>query len=323
MTLKRLCHLILPFVMLLSASSALAQSVYPSRAVTLVIPYPAGSSDTIGRMLATRLSAIWGQPVVVDNKPGASGITGMMAAKNATPDGYTLVLGLNGPLTANPHLFPKLPYDPLSDFVLVAKVVQIPLMIAASQDFPFSTLAELVVAAKKTPGKLEFASPGNGTGSHLAAEMFLSRVGANILHIPYKGTGPAMTDLLAGHVKLMFTASGDFAPHVRAGRIKAIAVTGKARAPQFPNVPAIAESYAGFEAVGWAGFLAPANTPPAIVTKISADLRRVLADPGVINSIVDVGLIADYQDGPDFRKYVQSEMDAVGKVIKDAKIQIN
>lgn len=319
-TLATLCAALL---LTAHAPGAWAQGAYPTRPVTLVVPYPAGVSDSLARMIATRLSQTWGQAVVVDNKPGASGVIGMMAGRNAPADGYTLLLGLNGPLSTNPHLISALPYDPLNDFTMIANLVRIPQMIAAHPTAPYSTLKELVDAAKGNPGKLEYGSPGPGTGSHLAAEMLQSRAGTQILHIPYKGTGPALTDLLAGHIKLMVTAVSDLAPHVKAGKLKALAVVGKARAPQLPDVPAVAETYPGFEAEGWAMLLGPRNLPQGIVDKISADLRRAYADPRFMSAMVDLGVVPTYQEGPELKKYVQSQLEAVGKIVKEAKIRLN
>lgn len=324
MNMTRFAALLFGLAIGICAMSSQAQSsAYPARPVTLIVPYPAGSTDTFARMLAARLTKQWGQPIVVENKPGASGVIGMNAGRNAAPDGYTLLLGMSGPLVANPHLMAKIPYDSLNDYTLLAGLISVPLILVAHPSAPYSTIQELIEAARKHPGSIEFATPGNGTGSHIAAELFIARSGISLMHIPYKGSAPALNDLLGGHVKLMMGAVSEVGSHVKAGRLKALAVTGRSRAPQLPGIPALSELYPGFEAVGWGGLLGPRGLPGDIASGISADLRKVLLDPGFTASLIDAGLTPDYRDAVEFRKYVQSEMERTGKVIKAANVKLD
>ena len=305
------------------AAPAHAQA-YPARTVRMVVPFPAGqATDIVARMLAERLSAAWNQPVIVDNRGGGGGVPGMIAGRDAPADGYTITLGTSGTIGVNPVLYPKLPYEPFRDFAMVGGMTTVPLMLVAHPTFEFGTVKELVDAAKKAPGIINWAFPGTGTAQHLTGELFKSRAAIDLLGVPYKGSGPAMTDLLGGQVKLMVDSLASALPHIKAGKLKAIAMTSAARAPQLPDVPTVAESgFAGFEGVGWAGLVVPVATPRDIVEKIGADARRILQDPAMQARIVDRGAVADTRNSAEFAAFVKAENIKWAEIVKLAKIQV-
>ncbi len=323
MAIRKIAGALLATGLMLLTPVAGAQN-YPTRTVTLVVPYGPGSTDTFSRLLAERLSQIWGQAVVLDSRPGGSGVLGMVVGRDATPDGYTLLLGMSGPLAGNPNLMPRLPYAPLKDYTMVAGMLQIPLMFIAHPDAPFNNMREMVEAARKTPGKIEWGSPGNGTTNHLGGELFKKRAGIDILHIPYKAASLGVTDVVGGHIKLMVAGVSESTPLVRSGKLKALAVTGLQRAPGLPDVPTVSESgFPGYENVGWGGMLAPRDTPRAIVQKVEADLRRVLNEPEFRAKMLQTGLVPQFRDGAEFRTYVEAETVKWGAVVKEANIKLD
>jgi len=232
---------------------------YPNRPVKMIVPFPPGqATDIVARLVADRLAAAWGQGVVVENRGGGGGVPAMMAIREAQPDGYTIGFGTSGTIGVNPGIYSKLPYDPQKDFAMVGGVFTVPLMIVAHPSMPQNTLKDLVDAAKKAPGTINWAIPGTGTSQHLTGELFRSVVGVDLVGIPYKGSGPAVTDVLGGQVPLMFDSLASSLPHIKAGKLKAIAMTTLRRVPQLPEVPTVAESgYPGFEGVGWGGLIVP------------------------------------------------------------------
>ncbi|HEX2885913.1 tripartite tricarboxylate transporter substrate binding protein [Vineibacter terrae] len=297
---------------------ARAQGAYPERPVKFVVPFPPGqAADTFGRLMAERLSALWKQQVVVENKGGGAGIPAMEGVKAAAPDGYTLAVGSSGTLGINPGLHAgKLPYDAVNDFAPCSNIFLVPLLITAHPSLPVATLAELIALAKKEPGQLGYGSPGVGSSQHLAMELFKHTAGVDIRNIPYKGSGPAVSDLLGGHIKLMMDSVTSALPHVREGRIKAIAVTTAKRVPQLPDVPAIAETLAGFDAAGWAGVVAPSRTPRAIVEKISADMRAQIALPEVQRRIIELGGIPDPGTPEQYHAFIKAEVAKWTEVVR-------
>ncbi len=307
----------------LLAAPAHAQA-YPNRTVRMVVPFPAGqATDIVARMLAERLTTVWGQPVIVDNRGGGGGVPGMIAGRDAPADGYTITLGTSGTIGVNPSLYPKLPYDPHRDFAMVGGMMTVPLMLVAHPSFPFGTLKDLVDGAKKAPGTINWAFPGTGTAQHLTGELFKSRAGVDLVGVPYKGSGPAMTDLLGGQVTLMLDSLASALPHLKAGKLKAIAMTSAARVPQLPDVPTVAESgFTGFEGVGWGGLVMPIATPRDIVEKISADVRRILQDPAMQARIADRGAVADTRNSAEFAAFVKAENIKWAEIVKLAKIQV-
>ena len=323
MTIARISILTLLLLQALLAAPVHAQA-YPARTVRMVVPFPAGqATDIVARMLAERLTTVWGQPVIVDNRGGGGGVPGMIAGRDAPADGYTITLGTSGTIGVNPSLYPKLPYDPHRDFAMVGGMMTVPLMLVAHPTFQFGTVKELVDGAKKAPGSINWAFPGTGTAQHLTGELFRSRAGVDLVGVPYKGSGPAMTDLLGGQVTLMLDSLASALPHIKAGKLKAIAMTSAARVPQLPEVPTIAESgFAGFEGVGWAGLVMPIATPRDIVEKISADVRRILQDPAMQARIADRGAVADPRNSAEFAAFVKAENIKWAEIVKLAKIQV-
>jgi tripartite-type tricarboxylate transporter receptor subunit TctC len=295
-----------------------AQGGYPERPVKLIVPFPPGqAADTFGRLIAERLSTLWKQQIVVENKGGGGGIPALEGVKNAPPDGYTLLIGTSGTLGVNPSLHAgRLPYDSINDFAPCSNIFQVPLVITAHPSFPANTLPELIALARKEPGQLGYGSPGVGTAQHLSMELFKHKAGVDIRNIPYKGSGPALADLLGGHIKLMMDSVTSALSHVRDKRIKAIAVTTAKRAPKLPDVPSIGETIPGFDAAGWSGVVAPARTPRAIIEKISADMRAQMALPEVQQKIVDLGGIPDPGTPEQFHAFIKAEVAKWGEVVR-------
>ena len=310
--------------LLIPPSPAIAQQ-FSNRTVRLIVPFPPGqATDIVARLLAERLAPIWGQQVIVDNRAGGGGVPGMVAGRDAPPDGYTITVGTSGTLGVNPMLYPKLAYNPQRDYNMVGGMFTVPLLWVAHPSFPYSNLKEFVDGAKKAPGTINWAYPGTGTSQHLTGELFISRAGITLTAIPYKGSGPAMTDLLGGQVTLMMDSLASALPQIRAGKLKAIAVTTSTRLPQLPDVPTIAESgYPGFEGVGWGGLVVPQATPKDIVEKIGTDVRRILQDPSVQARIIERGAIADPRNSAEFASFVKAENVKWGDVIKAARIQVD
>jgi len=309
---------------LASPGFALSQSGYPNKPVKLVVPYPAGQgADIFGRMVAERLSQRWGHQVVVDNRGGGGGVPGTTSVKMAPADGYTLMVGGSQAITVNPNIYSKMPYDVMKDFVAVTGLYVAPLILAVHPSSGFGTLAQLVDAAKKNPGKLSYASAGTGTSQHMTAELFKHVAKIDMVHIPYKGSGPAMTDLLGGQIQIMLDGLASALPHVQSGKLRALAVTTAQRVPQLPDVPTVAESgFIGFSGIGWAGLFAPAGVPPDIVEKVSADVRAVLNEPEMKKRIIDRGAIADPMSPKETSEFVRTDTAKWGEVAKTANVKI-
>ncbi len=296
---------------------------FPAKPVRMIVPFPPGqATDIVARMLAERLTTVWGQNVFVENRAGGGGVPGTMAGRDAPADGYTLLLGTSGTIGVNPGIYAKLPYDPLKELAMVGGVFTVPLMLVAHPSLPYNTVRELVAAAKKAPGTLNWAFPGTGTSQHLTGELFKFRAGIDLVGIPYKGSGPAMTDLLGGQVTLMMDSLASALPHIKSGKIKAIAMSSAERVPQLPEVPTIAESgYPGFDGVGWGGLVVPIATPRDIVEKIGGDVRRILLDPAMQARIVERGAIADPRGTAEFAAFVKAEVVKWGDIAKKANIR--
>ena len=305
------------------APLVLAQS-FPSRPVRLMVPFPPGqATDIVSRMVAERLTTVWGQAVVVENRAGGGGVPGMLAGRDAPADGYTITLGTSGTIGVNPGIYTKLAYDPVKEFAMVGGMFTVPLMLVAHPTLPYNNLKELVDAAKKAPGTINWAYPGTGTSQHLTGELFKSLAAVDLTGIPYKGSGPAMTDLLGAQVKLMMDSLASALPHIKAGKIKAIAMTTTQRVPQLPEVPTVAESgFPGFEGVGWGGLVVPIATPKDIVEKISGDVRRILLDPAMQARITERGAIADPRTSAEFTAFARAEVVKWAAIAKQSKIQV-
>ena len=302
--------------------AALSQP-YPSRPVRLLIPStPGGSVDTIARTLGPKVSERWGQQLVVENRPGAGGtIAGDLVAKSA-PDGYTLLLGTIAALATNVSLQKKLPYDPLKDFAPVTLVATQNLMLVIHPSVPAKTVKELVRFAKAQPGKLSFASAGNGSGSHLSGELFKQVTGIDILHVPYKGVQPAMVDVISGQVAMNFPSILSALPHLRSGRVRALAVTGAKRTRAAPGLPTMQEAgIKDYESMTWYAVVAPAGTQPDIVTRISSEIAGIVKQPEIADRLSKEG--ADPVGGTpqEFGRYLRSEIEKWRKVIRAAGIQ--
>jgi tripartite-type tricarboxylate transporter receptor subunit TctC len=298
--------------------------VFPSRPVTLVVPFPpGGGTDTGGRVIAEQLSRRWNQPVIVENKGGAAGQIGADYVAKSRPDGYTLLLGNIGTQAINPLLYPKLPYDADKAFAPVSLVAELPLAMMVHPSVPAKTAAEFVVLAKSKPGQMSYSSSGAGGAPHLAAEMFKDQTGSFILHVPYRGGGPAIADLLAGHVQLSFMTVLEASGHIKAGKLRALAVTGDKRVPAFPEVPTLAETVApGFNAISWIGLLAPAGTPQDVVDRIAADLRAVLSDEPVKARFVGLGGVPRPTTPQEFARLIADDKSRYAQIIRSRKITI-
>jgi tripartite-type tricarboxylate transporter receptor subunit TctC len=308
-----------------AAAPAWSQPQYPAKPVRVIVPFPPGqAADIFARMLADRLSQTWGQQVVVENRGGGGGVPGVMAGKEAAPDGYTWLVGTSGTLGVNPSVYAKIPYDPLKDFAPASNIFIVPLVVVAHPSFAPNTVQELVAAAKKAPGTINFASAGPGTAQHMTGELFKSRAGIDLVHVPYKGSGPGMTDLLGGQVPLMVDSLASALPHIKSGKIKIIAVTTAQRAPQLPNVPTIAESgYPGFEGAGWSGIVLPAGTPRELVERISADIQKALGEAQLRDRIIDRGGIPDPRTPQGYADFIRAEIEKWAQVARTANVRLD
>jgi tripartite-type tricarboxylate transporter receptor subunit TctC len=303
----------------LSVTSALA---WPDKPVTIVVPFPpGGGTDTGARIVGQKLSVKWGQPVTIDNKGGAAGQVGADFVAKAKPDGHTLLMGNVGTQSINPALYKKLPYDPDKAFAPISLVAELPLAMMINPSVAAKSDKEFIALAKRQPGQLNYSSSGAGGGPHLAAELFKDATGTFIVHVPYRGGGPAITDLLAGNVQLSFMTVLEASGHIKAGKLRALAVTSEQRVSALPDVPTLAEgSIPGFNAISWIGLLAPAGTPSALVEKISADVRDIVEMPEVKNRLIDLGGIPKATSPADFSKLIDTDRKRYTAVIKDRGI---
>ncbi|WP_420991480.1 Bug family tripartite tricarboxylate transporter substrate binding protein [Cupriavidus sp. 30B13] len=298
---------------------------WPDKPVRLLVPTPPGNAlDISARLLGDRLAQRWKQAVVVDNRPGGSGLPAMIAGKTAAPDGYTIIVAPSSTMAINPGLYPKLPYDPRENFDTVGGIYLAPIMLVAGNASPYHSLADVVAAARKEPGKLAIAIGGPpGTTQHLSAELFRFRAGLQVINVPYKGSGPAMQDLLGGQVGLLFDSVASALPQIKAGALRPIAVASAQRMPQLPNVPTIAESgYPGFEAVSWGGLAVPRGTPQAVIDRIGEDTRAIVNDPAVREQMLSRGLLPDPRGAADWSRFIDSEIVKWGELIKSAHITV-
>jgi tripartite-type tricarboxylate transporter receptor subunit TctC len=300
-----------------------AGSAYPSRPLHLIVPFPpGGSTDILARALGQKLSEVLEQPVVVDNRPGAGGSIGAEAAAKAAPDGYTLLMGQLGPLAVSPAIYKKLPYDPVKSFAPVCLMAIVPSVLVVNTSLPFSSAAELIAYAKKNPGRLTYGSAGNGSTSHLTTEYFKLATGTDILHVPYKGVGPMLTDLVSGQVAMGINGAPAVMPHVTSGRLRALAVTSLARVPSLPDIPTLDEAgVKGFEANGWYGIVAPAGTPSAIVLRLNSGIRRAVGTPELRARLDAEGAIPAGGTPEEFGALIASEIVRWGTVLKKAGIE--
>jgi len=308
---------------LFSQQAALAQ--YPTRPVHIVVPYPAGGAvDAFARVLTQQLSELWGQQVVVDNRPGASTMIGADQVAKSPPDGYTLLLTAELTLVIVPHLYEKIPYDPLRDFTPIVALVSATQALVANPSLPVKTVKDLVALAKAKPGQLTYGSFGNGSTGHLNMEVLQAMTGARFNHLPANGAGPAMNDVIGGHIDFMLAALSIVKGNVQAGKLRMIGVGSNHRSSEFPDVPTISESGApGFEAKSWFGLVAPAGTPPDVIKKINQDVTKVISDRAFAEKFLAAQGLEPITGTPEqFAALVRAETVRWGKVVKDADIKV-
>lgn len=297
----------------------LSAQTYPTKEIRIVVPYPpGGGADYLGRTIGDQLSKRLGQPVIVDNRGGGNTLIGTEYVVRAPADGYTLFLASSA-LAINPAIYKKMPYDAVKDLAPIGRIGIVPLLLVSHPGTGIDSVKDLIAKAKAAPGKVSFASYGSGSASHLAAELFQSDTGTKLLHVPYKGSAPALTDLLAGRVSVMFSTIGPAQPHVEAGNLKALGVTSGKRVPSLPNVPTISEvGVEGYEASGWNGLLAPAGTPKAIIDRLNAELLKILAEPEIEAALVKRGYIVGGSTPDAFGALIASDIAKWKKVVKES-----
>lgn len=301
----------------------LAQT-YPARPIKLVVPYaPGGGADSVARIVAKKVSETIGQLIVIENKGGAGAILGTDQVAKAEPDGYTLLLGQSGPISINPAVYNTLPYDPIRDFAPVTMTTGYPYILVVNADLPAKTLQEFVALAKARPDSMNYGSTGVGAANHLVAELFNSKAGLKMTHVPYRGTALAVADLLAGTLTMVFGDPVSVLPHMKSGKLRALAVTSAQRSPVSPEVPTVAESgYPGFEALAWHGILVPAKTPPEIVARLNAEFVKALADPATRELLVNQALAPVGNSPQAFADFIKADIATWKAVAADAKIQV-
>ncbi len=312
------------FAAVLLLCSSLAWAQYPTKPIHLIVPFPpGGGNDTVARAIALQISPELGQPVVIDNRPGAGGSVGAELAAKAPPDGYTLFLAGVGSHVVNPNLHAKLPYDPVKDFAPVTLIASAPSVLVVNPSVPARNIAEFTAYARANPGKLNYASNGNGSAAQLAAAMYESMAGVKMVHVPYKGIAPALTDLLGGEVQLMFGTVVALVPHIQSGKLRALAVTGKKRSPLIPDVPTLRESgLPEYEAGSWYGIEAPAGTPRPIIDQLNALIVKALRQPEVAKRLAAEGAEVVGSTPEEFGAHIRSELARVEKVVRAAGIRI-
>jgi len=309
-------------VALLCGHSALAQGKFPDRPVTIVVPSaPGGTTDFTARLIAEPLSRALGQPVVVDNKPGASGNIGNQIVAKAKPDGYTLLLAYSGFQVGNPHLFKKTGWDPIKDFAPVSMLTRAPQLLATRANLPVNNVRELIAFAKANPDKLNYASSGNGSIQHIAAELFKQMTGTSITHVPYKGAGPAVQDLLGGQVDLFITTPASVVQHIKADKLKGLAVTSNSRLTSLPQVPTTREvDLKDFTLDSWFALYAPAGTPNEVVQLLNTEIAKILTSPDLKKRAEDAGTLIEHMGPAQLGDYTRKELAYWGRVIQEAKI---
>jgi tripartite-type tricarboxylate transporter receptor subunit TctC len=305
-------------------ASAKAQSDYPSRPVTLMVPFTAGgSTDVVARLVAAGMAKSLGQQVVVDNRGGAGGNIGAAAVARAEPDGYTMLMGTVATHALNPALYKKMPFDAAQDFAPISLLVVVPGVLVTSNDFSPKSVKELIELLKANPGKHSYASSGNGTPLHLSGELFKSMAGVDMTHIPYKGGGPAMIDVMGGHVPIMFDLLPGALEHIRAGKVRGLAVTTKERAASMPELPPVAETLPGYETYSWNALFAPAGTPQPIVNRLNAAALAALANPEIAAKLQDLSVTLVGSSPEQLAAHVQAELAKWAPVVKASGAQLD
>lgn len=314
---------VLFLALLISAQSAIAQQAYPTKPIRFIVPFPpGGSTDPMARLAANKLAERWGQSIVVDNRPGGNTIIGTEAVAKAAPDGYTILLASSALLTG-PSMFSKLPYNTLRDFTGVATIAKSRFVLVVGPQLAANNLQEFIALAKSKPGQLSFATSGIGANTHLSAELFNGMAGTRMNHIPYKGSGVLVTDLISGRVDLSFQVPITVMTYINSGRLKAFAITGDARAPALPDVPTFIESgLPGFRADGWFGIVAPAATPKSAINKISSEVAVILAMPDSRDYLIKQGSEAFVSTPEQVNALIKADVAKYAKIIKDANIRV-
>jgi tripartite-type tricarboxylate transporter receptor subunit TctC len=322
--MKLLQKLMVVLALAAPALSAQAQP-YPNKPIRLICPFPPGGAvDIASRSVAQALSQQLGQPVTVDNRPGAGGNIGAEIVAKAAPDGYTLLMATSNILAINPALYSKVPFDSLKDFAPVSMVVSLNNVLVLNPNVPYKSVQEVIAAARAQPGKLTYASSGNGTSIHLSGELFKSMAGVDMLHIPYKGSAPAVTDLLAGQVNMMFDNIPSSLPHIKAGKLRALAVTGSKRASSLPDLPTIAEAaIPGYESYVWFGVVAPAGTPPEVIKRLNAELAKAAVTPEFRDRLTGQGYDVLSTSPEQMTASIRSEMAKWGKIVKASGAKVD
>jgi len=305
------------------AGSVFAQA-YPNKPVRIIVGFPpGGGTDVVARVIAQKLTEWWGQPVTIENRAGATGTIGADYVAKSAPDGYTLIMGHVNSTGLAPNLFPKLPYDPIKDFAAVSYVGYVPNVLAVHPSIPAKSVKELVALLKANPGKYNYASSGNGSTQHIAGEVFKQLTGTTVVHVPYKGSGDAIKDLLAGVVAMNFDTMPPVMPHIQAGKLRGLAISTPKRVAQLPDVPTFAEEgITGFDVTNWYGVMAPAGTPREIVVKLNADINKAMQVPEVRARLEGVGTQLREMSAPEFEAFMKAEVAKYAKIIKDTGVRI-
>lgn len=324
--MKRLFSVLLALTASLATGSAAAQQspvAYPGRPIKIVVPFaPGGTTDILARMLGQRLTAVWGQPVIVENKPGAGATLGAELVAKSPADGHTLLMGATHHTIAQ-NVYPKLAYHLGRDFSPVSIMALVPNMVVVNANVPARTVQELIALAKSQPGKLNYGSAGSGTAHHLIGEMFKLRAGVNMVHVPYKGSAPAVADLLAGTVEVMFDTVTSGLPHVKSGRTRALAVTTAKRSSALPDVPALTESaLPGFDIGTWFGILAPAGTPPEVVAKLNGEIAKMINEPEIRKQLLEMGAEPVGNSSSEMAAQLKRELEAFDSLAKQIKLNL-
>jgi tripartite-type tricarboxylate transporter receptor subunit TctC len=308
---------------LLLAAGLVGAQTFPAKTVRIIVAFPAGGgTDIVARLVGQKLTGGWGQQVIVDNRPGASGIIGTELAAKSPPDGHTIFMGTMGNLTVNKHLFPKMTVDPIKDFAPVTQVVAVHFVMLAHPSLPARNVGELIALAKARPGQLAYGSSGAGGAPHLAGELLKKMTGIDVIHVPYKGSAPSAQDLMGGQIMLGFDSIIQNLPHIRSGRLKALAVLGKERQSVLPGVPTMSESgVPGYDLTNWFGMALPVATPAPVVDRVAADVAKVLTLSDVRDKIATMGASAVGSSPRQFAAFMRSESDKWGKLIVDANIR--
>ncbi|HYD59950.1 MAG TPA: tripartite tricarboxylate transporter substrate binding protein [Noviherbaspirillum sp.] len=314
----------LAFAVASGAANAESAANYPNTTVKIVVPFgPGGGTDVVARVVAQSLSKRLGQSVIVENRPGAGGVLGVTAVTKSTPDGYTLLLGSNGPISINPSVYRNLSYSPSRDLVPVASIAAVPFLLVANPQFPANNVKELIEIARKKPGTVTYASPGNGTTNHLVGALIESMAGVDMLHVPYKGAAAAANDVIGGQVQIMSGDANTLLPMVQNGKLKSLAVTGATRSVLLPNVPTVAESgLPDFQATGWFGLFAPKGVPAAVVARLTKEVNAVLQEEAVNQRIHALGGTVLATTPERFQQMINDETKRWAKVIADKKIKL-